>query len=998
MHEVIPSHVFAPKLCLMPRHLPTALLLAVLQLARADAAEPVRYNRDIRPILSDKCFTCHGFNPKARKADRRLDTQDGATTEIDGVRAIVSGDLKNSDAWQRIISDDKDDAMPPPKAHKTVTAAQKEKLRLWIEQGAKYEQHWAYVPLAPVPLPAVQRGNWARNDLDRFILARLESEGLAPSAAATKEMLIRRVSLDLTGLPPTPAEVDAFLADESEQAYEKVVERLLKSPRYGERMAVDWLDAARYADSNGYQVDRDRELWPWRDWVIRAFNDNKPFDQFTIEQIAGDLLPDATLDQRIATGFHRNHMMNEEGGIIPEEFLAEYTADRVETTAAVWLGQTFNCCRCHDHKFDPFTQRDFYSLKAYFHNVPEKGAGIYSNPIRINSPPFLKLPAPEIEAKISQLNAQVKSVNDQLAALAGESAAGLEEWAGRVAVAAAVWEPVEILSASGGDAPPQVDAPARTVVIGPQETRANTVKISARLPAGRVTALQLECATTASAASFQWSELKVTTLAAKGAKKSSPLKMRAIAAGDSLAATETAKVLDNDRKTRVAIAVKPERAAHAVFELEQALVIDDAPSEIEIDLGVENANGPSRWRISTTATETELLAPANVVASARKEDAQRSAAERQQLAAFRLSQQPPHRALSDELTSLNKQLAEADGEIPTTLVMEEMKEPRPTFVLLRGAYDKPGERVTAATPAVLPALADDQPRNRLGLARWLVSPQNPLTARVTVNRLWQQVFGTGLVKTSEDFGAQGEPPSHPELLDWLAGEFIHSGWDVKHVMQLMVTSATYRQQSRLTPLLRERDPENRLLARGPRFRLPAESVRDQALAASGLLVEKMGGPSVKPYQPPGLYEQVTAGSGYNVYVPGKGDELHRRSLYTYWKRSVPNPAMLLFDAPFRESCALRRPRSNTPLQALDLMNDPTYVEAARFLAQRMMQEGGEAVDSRLAHGFRLLLARTPRPAEMSVLRGAYDRARADFEKDADAAKVLLTVGEAKTPS
>ena len=986
---------------LMPRHLPPALpalLLAVLSLARAEAAEPLRYNRDIRPILSDNCFSCHGFDPKARKADRRLDTQEGATTEIDGVRAIVPGDLKNSDAWQRIISDDKDEVMPPPKAHKTVTAAQKEKLRLWIEQGAKYEQHWAYAPLAPAPmaLPVGQRGDWARNDLDRFILARLESEGLAPSAAATKETLIRRVSLDLTGLPPTPAEVDAFLADESEQAYEKVVERLLKSPRYGERMAVDWLDAARYADSNGYQVDRDRELWPWRDWVIRAFNDNKRFDQFTIEQIAGDLLPGATLDQRIATGFHRNHMMNEEGGIIPDEFLAEYTADRVETTAAVWLGQTFNCCRCHDHKFDPFTQRDFYSLKAYFHNVPEKGVGIYSNPIRINSPPFLKLPAPEIEAKISHLNAQVKTVNDQLAALAGEAVAGLEEWARRVAAAVVAWEPVEILSASGGDAPPQVDATARTVVIGPQETRANTIKISARFPAGRVTALQLECATTASAASFQWSELKVTSRAAKGAKESSSLKIRAIAAGDSLAATETAKVLDNDRKTRVAISVKPERAAHAVFELEQALVIDDAPAEIEIELGVENANGPSRWRISTTATETELLAPSTVVDIARQEDARRSAAERQQLAAFRLAQQREHRALSDELARLKKQLAGADAEIPTTLVMEEMKEPRPTFVLLRGAYDKPGESVTAATPAVLPALADDQPRNRLGLARWLVSPQNPLTARVTVNRLWQQVFGTGLVKTSEDFGAQGEPPSHPELLDWLAGEFIRSGWDVKHMMQLMVTSATYRQQSRLTPLLRERDPENRLLARGPRFRLPAEFVRDQALAASGLLVEKMGGPSVKPYHPPGLYEQITAGSGVNVYVPGKGDDLHRRSLYTYWKRSVPNPAMLLFDAPFRESCTLRRPRSNTPLQALDLMNDPTYVEAARFLAQRMMQEGGEAVDSRLAHGFRLLLARPPRPAEMAVLRAAYERARADFENDAAAAQALLTVGEAKT--
>ena len=988
---------------LMPRHLVSgpralpALLLAALSLTRADAAEPVHYNRDIRPILSENCFSCHGPDANHRKAGLRLDVRAEALKPVEsGEIAIVPGEVGKSALWERLNSTDAEDVMPPPKAHKTVTAAQKEKLRLWIEQGAKYEPHWAYAPLAlaPGPLPVVQRGDWARNDLDRFILARLESEGLAPSPAATKETLIRRVSLDLTGLPPTLAEVDAFLADDSEQAYEKVVERLLKSPRYGERMAVDWLDAARYADSNGYQVDRDRELWPWRDWVIRAFNDNMPFDQFTIEQLAGDLLPKATLEQRIATGFHRNHMMNEEGGIIPEEFLAEYTADRVETTAAVWLGQTFNCCRCHDHKFDPFTQRDFYALKAFFHNVPEKGLGIRANPIRTSSPPFLKLPAPEIEAKISQLNAGMKTVNDELGALAGESAAGLEAWARRVAAAAVEWEPAEILSASGGDAPPRVDAPARAVVIGPQETRANTIKIRAQLPAGRVTALQLECATTASAASFQWSELKVTARVAGSAPPSSALKLRASAAGDSFAAAETAKVLDNDRKTRVAISVTPDRVARAVFELESALV-DDAPADIEIELGVENANGPSRWRISTTAIEPELLAPAKVVAIARTEDARRTPAERRQLAAFRLSQEPRPRALTDELTALKKQLAAAESEIPTTLVMEEMKEPRPTFVLLRGAYDKPGERVTAATPAVLPALADDEPRNRLGLARWLVSPQNPLTARVTVNRLWQQIFGTGLVKTSEDFGAQGEPPSHPELLDWLAGEFIRSGWDVKHMMQLMVTSATYRQQSRLTPLLRERDPENRLLARGPRFRLPAEGVRDQALAASGLLVEKIGGPSVKPYQPPGLYEQLIATSGAR-YASGQGDDLHRRSLYTYWKRSVPNPAMLLFDAPFRESCTVRRPRSNTPLQALDLMNDPTYVEAARFLAQRMLQEGGAAVDARLAHGFRLLLARSPRPAEMAVLRAAYERARADFENDPASAKALLTIGEAKT--
>ncbi len=755
-----------------------SVALCILSGATGWADDRVMFNRDIRPILSDNCFPCHGPDAKQRQAGLRLDVREEALKAAEsGDVAVVPGNLNKSKLWARINSAGAAEVMPPPKTSKALSAAQKEKLRQWIEQGATYERHWSVLPLASGAIPAVKRGDWSRSDLDRFILARLESEGLAPAPEAAKVTLIRRVSLDLTGLPPTLAEVDAFLADDSEQAYEKVVERLLKSPRYGERMAVDWLDAARYADSNGYQVDRDRELWAWRDWVIRAFNDNMPFDQFTIEQIAGDLLPNATRDQRIATGFHRNHMMNEEGGIIDAEFLAEYTADRVETTATVWLGQTFNCCRCHDHKFDPFTQRDFYALKAFFHNVPERGVGNYGAHIRQNSPPFLKLPAPEVEAKLDELNAQVKTVTEQLAALTDKAS-------------------------------------------------------------------------------------------------------------------------------------------------------------------------------------------------------------------------PEHKKLNEQLTDLKKKVAAAETEIPTTLVMAELPEARPTFVLMRGAYDKPGDRVTAATPAVLPALADDLPRNRLGLAKWLVSPQNSLTARVTVNRLWQQVFGTGLVKSSEDFGAQGDPPTHPELLDWLAAEFIRSGWDVKHLIKLMVTSATYRQQSHLTPLLRERDPENRLLARGARYRLTGEFVRDQALAASGLLVEKIGGPSVKPYHPPGLYEQVTAGTGYNIYVPGKGDDLHRRSLYTYWKRSVPNPAMLLFDAPFREACTLRRSRTNTPLQALNLMNDPTYVEAARFLAHRMIREGGDAVDSRLSHGFRLLLSRPPRPAELTVLRAAFNRARADFENDREAAKAFLAVGDA----
>jgi mono/diheme cytochrome c family protein len=961
------------------------LLFSLLASPLPASAEPLRYNRDIRPILSDACFACHGPDTANQKGGLRLDMREPALQPAkSGAAAIVPGDASKSELITRIESRDKDELMPPPKAHKTVTPEQRAKLRQWITEGAAYEKHWAFIPPSPAEPPAVKHPDWPRHALDRFVLNRLEAAGLPPSPEAPKEALIRRVTLDLTGLPPTPAEVDAFLADAAPEAYERVVDRLLKSPHYGERMAVDWLDAARYADTNGYQVDRDRELWPWRDWVIRAFNDNKKFDQFTIEQIAGDLLPEATLEQKIATGFHRNHMLNEEGGVIGDEFLAEYTADRVETTAAVWLGQTFNCARCHDHKYDPFTQRDFYSLKAFFHNVPERGVGIYSNPVRTNAPPFVKLPAPDIEARIADLNTKHKSVNDSIAALAKNSSDGVEEWASRVASSTVHWEPVKILEASGGDQPPVLDTAANTVAIGPQETRSNTIKITVSLPHSRPSALRFECATGASSASFQWSELTAAGLT-----------LRAASAGDSLATAEGEKVLDGDRKTKAALSMTASKPVQAVFELEKG----EPKGQVVINIGVENAGGPSRWSVFSTVTDKELLVPSTVLAAAKIENHRRSAADKKLLADFRLSQDPKHRTLKDQLATLNKQAAALEGEIPTTLVMEEMKEPRPTHILMRGAYDKPGEKVAAAPPAVLPPLAKDLPANRLGFAKWLVSADNPLTARVAVNRFWQQVFGGGLVKTSEDFGAQGALPSHPELLDWLALEFIRSGWDVKALMKLMVTSATYRQHSAYSPETLKTDPDNRLLSRGPRHRLMAEFIRDQALAAGGLLVPKIGGPSVKPYHPPGLYEQVVAqrDNPKATYTQGAGDDLRRRSLYTYWKRSVPHPAMMLFDAPFRETCAMRRSRSNTPLQALNLLNDPTYVEAARWIAHRMLTEGSHSDESRITHGFRLLLSRRPNPRELTTLTGALERHRRSFLADPEAAKQFLGVGETKTP-
>ena len=923
-------------------------------LASASAAE-LSFNRDVRPILSDNCFFCHGPDKNQRKADLRLDVREAAIA----AKAIVPGKPEASALIERIHTEDADDLMPPADSHKKLSPAQKGTLRRWIAQGAEYQPHWAFVP--PVK-------SQAGGTIDAFIRAELKKHGLEPSPRAGAAALVRRVALDLTGLPPTPEEQQRFASPE---AFPAMVDYFLARPAYGEHMAVAWLDAARYADTNGYQVDRDRELWPWREWVINAFNANLPFDQFTIEQIAGDLLPDASLSQKIATGFHRNHMLNEEGGIIAEEFLAEYTADRVETTAAVWLGQTFNCARCHDHKFDPFTQRDFYAMKAFFHNVPERGVGIYSNPIRTNAPPFVKLPAPEIEARIAGLAAKLNPVEEKLKAL---SAGDVEAWAGELASARIEWLPLKPASAVGGDTPPRIEDGA--VLIGPQETRANNIRITAKLPPGNLTALRLECATTAPAASFQWSELK--------AGKSV---LRALDAAH-------ANVLDNDRRTRAPLSVAPAKPVQAIFEIETPL----NGAQVAITLGVENAGGPSRWRLFATTARSGLLAPESIIAIAKKPHAQRTARERQQLASYRLAQMPEHRQLSDAAAALKKQIAEAEAAIPTTLIMEEQKEARPTFILMRGAYDKPGEPVTAGTPAALAPMAKDWPRNRLGLAKWLVSAENPLTARVTVNRFWQQFFGTGLVRTSEDFGAQGEAPSHPELLDWLAVTFRESGWDVKGLVRMIVMSETYRQSSRVPERGLQVDPANRLLARGPRHRLPAEVIRDQALAASGLLVTRLGGPSVKPYHPPGLYEQVVAqrDNPSATYVQGHGDDLRRRSLYTYWKRSVPHPGMMLFDAPFRETCALRRSRSNTPLQALNLLNDPTYVEAARFLAQRMIKEGGAGIESRLAHGFGLLLARKPSPRELHVLSAAVQRARADFAKDSEAARQLLSFGEART--
>jgi hypothetical protein len=799
------------------------------------AATPIDFHRDVRPVLSDACFRCHGPDAAARKSGLRLDLREAALLPAkSGALPLVPGHPEQSEMFRRLTAPDPTEVMPPAEVHPPLTAEQRERIRRWIAEGAEYPRHWSLVPPVRTPVPSLPAstdptGGTTRvtHPVDAFIQEALARQGLVPSPEADRTTLIRRVTLDLTGLPPTPSEVDAFLADRTPSAYERVVDRLLTSPRYGERMAQDWLDVARYADSNGYQVDRDRELWAWRDWVIQAFNRNLPFDQFTVEQLAGDLLPNPTLDQRIATGFHRNHLVNEEGGVIAEEFLAEYCADRVETTATVWLGLTFNCARCHDHKFDPVTQRDFYSLLAFFHNVPEQGVGNYGVNIRRSTPPFLQLPTPEQATRIADLRAALAETQRRLAQVDATLLADLSDWLAR-------------------------DLPA---------TPAPTPEVKAA-----------------------------------------------------------------------------------------------------------------------------RLKPAD----------QRNDAERKLLTEFRLGADPERAALARQAANWQSQIEAADLAIPVTLVMAERDTPRPTFILKRGAYDQPGEAVTPDSPAALPAFPAHLPRNRLGLARWLTDPRHPLTARVTVNRLWQSLFGQGLVRTPGDFGAQGEWPSHPELLDWLATEFVGSGWNVKSLVRLLVTSATYRQDSRSNPALLTADPENRWLARGPRYRLSAEAIRDQALSVAGLLAGPIGGPSVKPYHPPGLYEQVVAGSSADSYVQDHGQSLYRRTLYTYWKRSVPNPALLLFDVPFRETCTVRRSRTTTPLQALNLLNDPTYVEAARGLARRLMLHGGAQPADRIRYGFRLVTGRHPQPRELTVLVAGFQRAAASYRPDPAGAAALLAVGESGT--
>jgi len=885
-----------------------------------------------------------------------------------------------------------------------------------IDQGAQREAHWSLIPPQRPALPDVGDPSWPQNPVDRFVLARLEREGLEPSPAAKKETLLRRVTLDLTGLPPTLAEIDAFLADDSPEAYERVVDRLLLSRRYGERMAVHWLDLARYADTHGYHVDSGRDMWIWRDWVIRAFNRNMPFDQFTIEQLAGDLLPDATIEQKIATGFNRNNMVNYEGGIIDEEFRVEYVADRVVTTSTVWLGLTMRCARCHDHKFDPLTMRDFYSFFAYFNNVPERGF----DGVKGNAVPILTVIPPDRRESYNALVAEIEQLEPRLdhARPWPEIDAAQAEWENSYARAPGgatfkVLDPMEY-SSSGGSTLTQLDD--KSILVSGENPDKDVYEIVARTDEVGITGVLLEALTDESLphtgpgryddnGDFVLSTFEVEVAPVDGSSDVQNVTFHEAEAGREHPNYEVMLALDDQVDTGWALGglarFSPQPVSAKFYPAEPFGF--EGGSEIRIRLRHESSwkqHGIGRFRLSlTTASAPKRALPADLARILALSPEQRDESQAKQLRQhYREQISTRYRKTQTSFAELVAERRKLTDGLPTTQVMEEMDQSRQAYVLERGRYDQHGEKVNPAPPAVLTPQRNGDPPNRLGLARWLVDPEQPLTARVTVNRFWQMMFGHGIVRTPEDFGVQGQRPTHPQLLDWLAVEFAEGGWDVQSLLKTIVMSSTYRQSSRATSEQRAKDPDNRLLARAPRIRLQAEFIRDSALAAGGLLVHEMGGPGIMPYQPAGLWREVAylPDSGVysaQVYQLSEGSNLHRRSVYTFWKRTVPPPNMQAFDAPDRESCIVRRNRSNSPLQALVLLNDPTYVEAARGVAQRVLREGGTSSSDRVELAFRTTVGRRPTPPETTTLTAALDEQLREFRGDPEAATRLLSIGQ-----
>ena len=927
------------------------------------AAAPVGFNSHIRPILSDHCFACHGFDANSREADLRLDTAEGAYAPRDTGTAIVPGKPDDSLIWQRINSTDPDEVMPPPNHLVTLDDQEKALIRQWIEEGATYEKHWTFLPVEKPALP-----DGTHHPIDSLVTSRLEPLGLGLSPAASRETLIRRLSFDLRGLPPSPNEVNAFLADNSPDAWDKLVDSFLADPAFGERFAWPWLDAARYADSNGFQNDAERTMWPWRDWVVDAINRNLPYDQFTVWQIAGDLLPDATHEQILATGFLRNHAINGEGGSIPEENRVNYVFDMTETVGTVWMGLTLNCCRCHDHKYDPLSQKDYYSLTAFFNQTPVTGAG--GDP---QTKPNLAVPSvdqrKEKEALLAKI-AQLKNERDTLA------------------------QEVRNRQTAKPDSPWQCLAPSKVTTSDPglsfrtlsdhsllssgNNPDQATITVQGDLPptplhALRLDALRHESMTDGGIARSDSGNFVLTSFEAFLVRKDgsrTKLPLQKPQATFEQGPYTIASALDGNPETGWAVYDgRPiDRDHAALFQLANPLQAQPDDT-LEIVLRHQSRHPKhflGRFKISLSSQPNPPLgdpAPDTV-------------------------NHPDLQKLDEAIKKEQSHLARIDKETPKVMVMADRPEPRKTFILAVGSYQAPGEEVSAATPAVLPPLQHDSTPDRLDLARWLVSREHPLTSRVTVNRLWQTLFGTGLIKSPEDLGVQSEIPVHPELLDWLAADFMDSGWNFKKLVKTIVTSRVYRQTSQVDSLALERDPDNRLLARAPRYRLPSWMIRDQTLALSGRLVRELGGEPVKPWQPEGLWAEVTFGGGKKHYVPDTGEKLRRRTLYTFWRRISAPP--MIFDNAKRETCEVGVYRTNSPLHALTTLNDPLYVECARALAYR-----AQALDASnpLDAAFTLISCRRPTAAEGKTIARLHQDALTHFQSKPDDARALLAIGE-----
>ncbi len=1019
-----------------------AAVFAALPVQVAAAMKGVEYNRDIRPILADNCFSCHGADSASRKASLRLDHFEDAIASHKGSNpAIIPGKVDESEMIKRLLTKDEDDRMPPVKTKKAVTPQQLELLRNWIAQGAKYEAHWSLLAPQKPPLPKGSRDNWVRNPIDAFIMARLEKEGLKPAPEADRRTLARRLSLDLTGLPPTVEQVERFLSDKSASAYERLVDGLLASKSYGEHRARYWLDAARYADTHGIHIDNYREIWAYRDWVINAFNRNTPFDQFTVEQLAGDLLPNPTLDQKIATGFNRCNITTSEGGAIDEEYIVLYARDRTEATSAVWLGLTTGCAVCHDHKFDPISQKDFYSLSAFFNNTTQPAM----DGNKKDTPPVVVVPAPKDIVRWEELKP-----------LADDARGRVEKRKESAKPDYAVWQSAVTQEQLLGFLPQAQPS----LLVSLTESNRNNF---AMMITGKSSELKLPHDADAVAGAISDSALVLAKdnvpeiLDAGNFDRTNAFSFGAWVRldekdrnGSLMARMDNEKGfrgwdlwMEDGRPGTHMVNKWPENAlkvvskkrldagkwAHVMITYDGSskaegvkIYVDGQPTETDrqSDKLSDTIVTDTAFKIGQRKTGDELekagvqdvriysqaLSPEDAASLGRsqrmawlvrKAEDKRSDEEKSFLydAYLRLFDKV-YMSEKAVLATLEKDEREIKMRGTIAHVMDEKRDAPMAHVLFRGEYDKRRDKVEAAVPKALHAMPSDLPRNRLGFAKWLLLPENPLTARVTVNRFWQEIFGAGLVRSAGDFGVMGELPSHPELLDWMAVDFRENGWDVKRFYKMMVMSATYRQQSVSTAQKTEKDPQNKLLARGPRFRLDAEMIRDYALAASGTLSPKIGGPSVKPYQPSGVWEMVAMPeSDTSKYKQDSGDNLYRRSMYTFWKRTAPPASMDILNAPNRETCTVKRERTNTPLQALATLNDPQFIEAARRLAENTIKEGGKSPVDRVDYMAKRILARPLRSAERRVTLEVLKDLLAHYAGDADDAKTLVSVGESK---